>query len=229
MADYNSSYTGSAIDACINTYQNATDVQEAINIAIETDVQDAIDTAIDTAIATDVQDAINTAIAAAKLAMYPIGSIYMSVESTDPTTFIGGTWERLQDRFLLGTSNTYANGATGGEATHILTIDETPAHTHTRGTMNITGQWKIKGDANNAGVDAPATGSGAFSPINETASGSSPGGTGWSCGTGFNFNAASNWTGETSSVGGGPPTTTCRPILPYICGSARHKCVGGEL
>jgi hypothetical protein len=62
--------------------------------------------------------------------IYPIGSIYMSVQDVSPATFIGGTWERLKDRFLLGYGDTYAAGDTGGEATHVLTINEMPSHTH---------------------------------------------------------------------------------------------------
>lgn len=42
----------------------------------------------------------------------------MSVNDTDPGTFIGGTWEQIKDRFLLAAGNTYAAGSTGGEATH---------------------------------------------------------------------------------------------------------------
>lgn len=62
--------------------------------------------------------------------VYPVGSIYMSVNSNSPATLFGGTWVRLKDRFLLGAGSTYSNGATGGEATHTLTVDEMPAHTH---------------------------------------------------------------------------------------------------
>lgn len=62
---------------------------------------------------------------------YPVGSIYMSVNSTNPSTLFGGTWEQLKDRFLLGTGDTYSNGATGGEAEHTLTVDEMPSHKHT--------------------------------------------------------------------------------------------------
>jgi hypothetical protein len=51
-------------------------------------------------------------------AVYPIGSIYMSVNSVSPATLFGGTWERIQDRFLLAAGNTYAAGTTGGEANH---------------------------------------------------------------------------------------------------------------
>ncbi len=63
-------------------------------------------------------------------ALYPVGSIYMSVNSTSPSTFFGGTWEQLKDRFLLGAGDTYSNGATGGSATHTLTVNEIPSHSH---------------------------------------------------------------------------------------------------
>lgn len=64
------------------------------------------------------------------LAAWPVGSIYMSVNSTSPATLFGGTWTQLKDRFLLGAGSSYSNGATGGEATHTLTVNEMPAHTH---------------------------------------------------------------------------------------------------
>lgn len=70
--------------------------------------------------------------------IYPVGSIYMSVNEANPGTLFGGTWEQLRDRFLLGCGDTYKNGATGGEETHSLTIDEMPSHNHTA-TTNTTG------------------------------------------------------------------------------------------
>ena len=60
--------------------------------------------------------------------IYPVGSIYMSVNATNPKELFGGTWERIQGRFLLGASNSYAAGGQGGEATHTLTADEMPTH-----------------------------------------------------------------------------------------------------
>lgn len=64
-------------------------------------------------------------------AAYPVGSIYMSVNSTSPASLFGGTWEQLKDRFLLGAGDTYSNGATGGAATVTLTTSQIPSHTHT--------------------------------------------------------------------------------------------------
>lgn len=61
---------------------------------------------------------------------YPVGSIYMSVNSTSPSTLFGGTWQRIQDRFLIAAGSTYKAGGTGGEATHTLTVNEMPSHTH---------------------------------------------------------------------------------------------------
>ena len=61
---------------------------------------------------------------------YPVGSIYSSVNDTDPSTFMGGTWERIQGRFLFAADGTHAAGSTGGEATHTLTVNEMPTHSH---------------------------------------------------------------------------------------------------
>ena len=62
--------------------------------------------------------------------LYPVGSIYISTVNIEPSEFYGGTWVRIQDVFLLSAGSTYTAGNTGGEASHILTIDEMPSHTH---------------------------------------------------------------------------------------------------
>ena len=63
--------------------------------------------------------------------IYPVGSIYISVNNTDPSLLFHGTWERIKDRFLLASGDTYSAGSTGGEAQHTLTVDEMPSHKHT--------------------------------------------------------------------------------------------------
>lgn len=60
--------------------------------------------------------------------VYPVGSIYMNVNNTNPGTLFGGTWEQIQGRFLLGMSSSYPSGSQGGEATHTLTVSEMPSH-----------------------------------------------------------------------------------------------------
>ena len=65
--------------------------------------------------------------------IYPVGSIYMSANNVSPANLFGGTWQQIKDKFLLSAGDTYNAGDEGGEATHILTIDEMPSHNHTWG------------------------------------------------------------------------------------------------
>lgn len=74
--------------------------------------------------------------------IYPVGSIYMSVNSTSPATLFGGTWARITGRFLLAATDNGSSGAsqaagnTGGAATVTLTAEQSglPKHTHTATT-----------------------------------------------------------------------------------------------
>lgn len=62
--------------------------------------------------------------------IYPVGSIYMSVNATDPANLFGGVWERIKERFLLGAGDTHTPGSTGGEFDHKLITAEMPNHGH---------------------------------------------------------------------------------------------------
>ena len=77
------------------------------------------------------------------LALYPVGSIYISTSSTSPASLFGGEWTQINGRFLIGTgapennddgtspgSYDFAADSKGGEATHTLTINEMPSHNH---------------------------------------------------------------------------------------------------
>ena len=50
--------------------------------------------------------------------IYPIGSIYMSINDTDPGELFGGTWENIEGRFLLSADDTHTAGSTGGAESH---------------------------------------------------------------------------------------------------------------
>lgn len=64
--------------------------------------------------------------------IYPVGSIYMSVNSTNPGTLFGGTWSQITNTFLLACGSSYSAGSTGGAATVTLTAAQSgiPAHNH---------------------------------------------------------------------------------------------------
>lgn len=73
--------------------------------------------------------------------VYPVGSIYMSVNSVSPETFLGGEWTQIQDTFLLSAGSTYTAGDTGGSATVTLTENEMPSHSHWSGDAE-RGFWR---------------------------------------------------------------------------------------
>lgn len=63
--------------------------------------------------------------------IYPIGSVYISMNNTSPATLFGGSWTKVEGKFLLGTSSAYPSGSSGGEETHLLSFNEMPSHRHT--------------------------------------------------------------------------------------------------
>lgn len=64
---------------------------------------------------------------------------WFSDDPTSPASFIGGTWERIKDSFLLAAGDTYAAGSMGGEAEHALTIPELARHAHYQRIGNTSG------------------------------------------------------------------------------------------
>ena len=96
---------------------------------------------------------------------YPVGSIYMSVNSTNPGELFGGTWEQIQGRFLLGQGSGYSVGAMGGEANHALSVSELPKNI---GHLNAL-SWA----SNNWMTD------GSFSVEQKNKDRTSPGGSDW--------------------------------------------------
>ena len=129
----------------------------------------------------------------------------MSVNSTNPSQLFGGTWEAIAGgRVLIGQNTSYPAGTTGGEASHTLTTDEMPSHSHsgstgstgghshTRGSMNITGSVGVT-------QNQIASASGALSlGTSGTVYGHYGVGTG---STKLSFNGSSGWSGSTSSAG----------------------------
>lgn len=62
---------------------------------------------------------IAAAVAEAKLAAYPVGSIYCSIDSTDPGTLFGGTWVAIgAGRALVAAGGGFAVGSEGGRYPH---------------------------------------------------------------------------------------------------------------
>lgn len=138
---------------------------------------------------------------------YPIGSIYMSVSSTDPGTIFGGTWQRIQDTFLLAAGSTYAAASSGGAATHshttlahALTVAEIPSHTHGSGDDTRQGLLAARTGSDYALTrHAVASGSGVSNVVTSPGDISRPSATGATGGSGSHSH------GDTGSSSNMPP------------------------
>ena len=102
--------------------------------------------------------------------VYPIGSIYLSVSQTNPSSLFGGTWEAFANgRTLVGIDTQQEEFNTvnklGGAKDHILTTQEMPSHNHKRPNSilyNGSSSWWIGGEGGTTieVVETPTSSSG---------------------------------------------------------------------
>lgn len=90
--------------------------------------------------------------------IYPVGSIYMSVNSADPGTLFGGTWERIKDTFLLSAGDTYAAGNTGGSADSVVVSHTHAQKAHSHGFANGDKVWTTASGSTEPGNQISGTG-----------------------------------------------------------------------
>lgn len=76
--------------------------------------------------------------------VYPVGAVYISASSASPASLFGGTWEQIQNRFLLAAGSSYTAGKTGGAKTVTLTENQIPSHAHTFKNGSYTWLWGVK-------------------------------------------------------------------------------------
>lgn len=70
--------------------------------------------------------------------IYPIGSIYISTNDVNPGTLFTGVWEKIEGKFLLGSSSGYVLGGEGGDVSHSHT---SAAHSHGYGSLYAAAQF----------------------------------------------------------------------------------------
>lgn len=88
--------------------------------------------------------------------IYPIGSIYMSVNNVSPASFLGGAWQAINSGYMLksvsANAGNYSGSNTSGSTA--ISIEQMPQHGHTRAvfgavntsfTNNTTGLWTYGG------------------------------------------------------------------------------------
>lgn len=155
---------------------------------------------------------------------WPVGSLFMTFDNTDPASLLGGgTWVQIKGRYLLaadtgnpvdGTTTvgamtknvplvSHTHGFTTGSAgahTHGVsgTTGGAGGHSHTRGSMNITGSIVNTDNEPLGSADTFST-SGALSVTTQAYNEGSAGGAGGGVKS-INFNGANGWTGSTSAA-----------------------------
>lgn len=85
--------------------------------------------------------------------VYPIGSIYLSVNATNPSKYFGGTWEQITSDAYLKIVSSGAGSLGGTSADHKIPLTSIPAHSH-RGTARYDDTYNI----GNAGYAAGSSG-----------------------------------------------------------------------
>ena len=111
------------------------------------------------------------------LSAYPVGSLYLSTSSTDPSTIFGGTWVRYGGgKALVGVKTVpdpqYALGVDSyGSETQTLTVDQMPSHSHAT-TIDVRENRSSSSGAFPEGASSPITGSATFTS-NEVGGGQS--------------------------------------------------------
>lgn len=119
FSDYEMDYYEDVISRIENMMLDAADIQSYATAAAQSASAASASAAQAQAIAMD-----------GARACFPVGTILMTTEDANPSTYIGGTWVALNDVFLLAASETHPAGETGGAETVVLSTAQLPAHRH---------------------------------------------------------------------------------------------------
>lgn len=131
-----------------------------------------------------------------------MGDIYITTKAENPsTTWLGTTWEKIEGRFLLGTSSSQASKLTGGSMNKNISQANLPnvklavdSFSLSRGNMNITGSYLLT-PGHGVVYDDGATGA-FYAGVHQGNRPNTMGGPGKT----LMFDASRSWKGTTNSV-----------------------------
>ena len=119
FSDYEMNYYEDVISRIENMMLDAADIQSYATAAAQSASAAQASAARAQAIAMD-----------GARACFPVGTILMTTENVNPSTYIGGTWTALEGVFLFAASTGHPAGETGGAEEVTLTASQLPAHRH---------------------------------------------------------------------------------------------------
>ena len=148
--------------------------------------------------------------------LYPVGSIYISMNNTNPSKFIGGTWTQISNRFLYCTTSDAKN--TGGADNVKLTTDNLPSHNHVFKGKLMEGSMA---NANEAGWIRKELGgwcNGVFKKLENDLRPWAIGHSGkWDWGGAYNFKFSATPTGDITYTGSSKSFSIMPPYIKIYC------------
>lgn len=115
-------YTNETLDDCYCSAQESTG--QWLRIWCKSDAGNRGLICTDSSISVWDSDNQDSILNLSKLTAYPIGSIYMSFNTTSPSTLFGGSWSQITNRFLYCVSSSTSGGSTGGNSSHLHTYND---------------------------------------------------------------------------------------------------------
>ena len=111
IPDSENAQSGKAVNEAISGIQPIDENTEFIFDGGDVDGGVSVDIVVDTVLSKTSNNPIANKAVATKFseiirAIYPVGAIFISTDSTSPATLFGGTWERIKDTFLLAAGST---------------------------------------------------------------------------------------------------------------------------
>lgn len=84
---------------------------------------------------------------------YPVGSVYMTFGNENPADLYGGTWEKVEDTFLMCSGSTYPIGTAGGNNEVLLGAENIPSLNVTGKTNSFSGNTGSSGEHTHVAPD----------------------------------------------------------------------------
>lgn len=91
--------------------------------------------------------------------IYPVGSLYITTNETNPSNFLGGTWEKITSDAYLKIVSSNAGNLGGTSSDHKIPVSSMPSHTHDMNDSTYGNQLNkmgVRGDGGGGSHSIPS-------------------------------------------------------------------------